>query len=287
MAEVTQEEIIEIANGFLLNSPPGEFMEVVTDVRGLLEDDSIINDTAPATFRQYNTDQMLAVKSPNGDHEVLITNYGEINDSEYIDPRGNCVVQFDHIRQEVVGSRGIAGELDSEVESWRSAIDDAFTQYAYEHYQHGAATVYGSKEGGNYKVVACISSAKFNPNNFWNGRWRSIWTMTFKPKGQVNLTGNIKVNVHYYEDGNVMLTSNTNKSGNCPGGDPNTTAQNVVKHIARIEGNFHSALEQSYATMGETTFKALRRMLPITRQKIDWNRIFNYKLGSEAAASSR
>ena len=30
MAEVTTEEIIQIANSFLLAAPPGEFMEVVT-----------------------------------------------------------------------------------------------------------------------------------------------------------------------------------------------------------------------------------------------------------------
>lgn len=62
MSDLSPQEKIKIANGFMLNAPPGEFMEVVTDVRGLLEDDSIINDTAPATFRQYNTDQMLQVQ---------------------------------------------------------------------------------------------------------------------------------------------------------------------------------------------------------------------------------
>ena len=30
MAEVTKEEVVEIVTSFLLNSPPGEFMEVVT-----------------------------------------------------------------------------------------------------------------------------------------------------------------------------------------------------------------------------------------------------------------
>ena len=61
MSDLSAQEMIKIANGFMLNAPPGEFMEVVTDVRGLLGDDSIINDSAPQTFRQYNTNQMLQV----------------------------------------------------------------------------------------------------------------------------------------------------------------------------------------------------------------------------------
>jgi capping protein (actin filament) muscle Z-line, alpha len=70
MSDLSPQEKIKIANGFMLNAPPGEFMEVVTDVRGLLEDDSIINDTAPATFRQYNTDQMLQVQRERGERRV-------------------------------------------------------------------------------------------------------------------------------------------------------------------------------------------------------------------------
>lgn len=51
--------------------------------------------------------------------QVLISKYGEVNDAEYLDPRGNCVIQFDHIKQAVAGSRAISGELDQEVEGYR------------------------------------------------------------------------------------------------------------------------------------------------------------------------
>lgn len=262
-----------IANGFLLSAPPGEFMEVVTDVRGLLRDDSIINDTAPATFREYNTDQMLQVNSPNGNHQVLITKFGELSDTEYLDPHGQCVVRFDHIKQEVVGSRSLQGELDQQVEPYRRAFEEEAFTYCAEHYMNGAAAVYGGKNGGNNVVTVCISSSRFNPNNYWNGRWRSVWTATFKPNGGVQLNCNIKINVHYYEDGNVQLTSDFNKNLSANGGDARATAQNCLKIISKTEAEFQSALETNYQTMGSTTFKALRRVLPINGQKIEWSKI--------------
>jgi len=275
MAEVTPEEIVQIVNNFLLSAPPGEFMEVVADVRGLLTDDSLLNDTAEATFAQWNTDQMLQVVSPNGGHQVLISKYGEINGSEYLDPRGKCVIQFDHIKQEVSGSRGLAGELDDSAESVRANIDDQVQQYVNDHYPSGGATVYGSGSD----ITVAISSSRFNPNNFWNGRWRSVWSCKVSGS-KVTLNAHIQVNVHYYEDGNVQLNTEFKKTVSADGGAK--IGENIVKVIKRTETDFQNALDHSYTTMGDTTFKALRRVLPITRQKVDWSKINNYRIGSEA-----
>jgi capping protein alpha len=277
MGDISEEDMIQIANNFLLASPPGEFMEVVTDVRGLLPDDSLINDTAPITFREYNTEQMLQVY--NGDRDVLVSKHGEVSDSEYLDPRGGQVFTFDHIRQEVTGSRAIGGELDSAVEPYRSAADAAFEKYGREFYMNGTTAVYGKKNGGDFVLTLCLSSSKFNPNNFWNGRWRSIWTATFKPNGQVNVSGVMKVSVHYYEDGNVQLNTEVTKSASVAGGNPQATAENILKVIRKEEANYQQNVDNNYRTMGDTTFKALRRALPITRVLIDWNKILFMKMG--------
>jgi len=279
MSELPPEEVVEIVTGFLLNSPPGEFMEVVTDVRGLLKDETLLNSSAPATFRAYNTDQFLEVSAPGGGHKLLITNEGQVSDNEYLDPRGNSVVTFDHIRQEVTGTRPISGELDHDVEPFRAAFDSAFQAYCTEHYQNGTSIAYGKKEGGQYVITLCLSSFRFNPSNYWNGRWRSQWTCKFSPGQNINLTGQIRVNVHYYEDGNVQLTTDTPKTGSVAGGaNPQAAATAAVNAIKKIEQEYHSKLETSYNTLSDTTFKALRRILPITRNKIEWPKIQTLKM---------
>jgi len=272
MGEVTTEEIVDIANSFLLSAPPGEFMEVVTDVRALLPKESLINESAPRTFREYNTEQMVQVDSPKG-HKVLITKHGEVADGEYLDPKGGVVLQYDHIKQEVTGTRPIqSGEIESGIESLRSAFEkEAFT-YVSEHSPHGSTTVYG-KEG---KIIVAISSARFNPHNFWNGRWRATWTYH---AGE--LVGHFKIVVHYYEDGNVQLNTDCTQTTKISEGSPDATAAAALKAIAKVEQTFQEALDGSYRNMGETSFKALRRALPITRTRIDWNKIKNYKIGGQ------
>jgi len=279
----SQNEIIDIVRGFLLNSPPGEFDEVITDVRGLLKDDSILDKFATKTFQQWNVDQMLQCQSPAGEHQVLITKFGEISDNEYIDPRGNCVVKFDHVKQHIVSHRPIKGELFTEVEAHRSALDIVIQAYTENYYLFGGSTVYGAKDASEYILTACISAARYRPTNYWNGRWRSSWICTFKPTGsEVRIEGTIKLNVHYYEDGNVMLLSNTKLKTTCSNGDPETLAQNIIAAIQSVETKFHHELEESYQSMGETTFKALRRVLPVTRSKIDWTKIHQMRIGREA-----
>jgi len=286
MGDVTNEDIVEIVTGFLLNSPPGEFIEVVTDVRGLIPNESLLNSSAPATFRAYNTDQFMEVQAPGGSHKVLITSDGEINNNEYLDPRGNQVIQFDHIRQEATGSRPTSiGELDSGVEDLRSAFDTAAQAYVTEHYQAGAVTVYGKKEGGGSVITICLSSYKFNPSNYWNGRWRSKWTCKVSGSN-ITLNGQIRVNVHYYEDGNVQLTTDTAKSLTATGGSgAQATATAAINAIKKSEQDCHNKLEGSYTTLSDTTFKALRRVLPVTRNKIDWPKIQAYKVGGDLGKS--
>lgn len=125
-------------------------------------------------------------------------------------------------------------------------------------------TVHSQVYGKPDSVVVCIEDHKFQPQNFWNGKWRAQWTLS--KDGKVN--GEIKTQVHYYEDGNVQLRTEKIVEESITVGSEKDTASAFVSFISKTESAYQNAVSENYNTMSSTTFKALRRALPITRQKV-------------------
>lgn len=84
------------------------------------------------------------------------------------------------------------------------------------------------------EVVLCVEDHKFQPQNFWNGRWRSEWHL--KPSGEV--TGVLRVQVHYYEDGNVQLRSNKEISTKVAKGDDSAMVTKFFKAVLEAENEY-------------------------------------------------
>eukprot|EP00300_Choanocystis_sp_HF-7_P025624 c27649_g1_i1.p1 GENE.c27649_g1_i1~~c27649_g1_i1.p1 ORF type:complete len:295 (-),score=70.75 c27649_g1_i1:63-908(-) len=277
--EVTNDDIVQIATGFLLSSPPGEFNEVAADVRTLVANDSLLNPVFGSIAQAYNTDQMVAVDVPGQSYKCLITKFGEQSPTTYLDPRSKQVLTIDHGKLEVTGQTGAGG--GGKYEGHRAALDTAIQAYVENHYPNGVGSVYATDTG----VVACISACKFSPGNYWNGRWRSVWAITFAPgDASGSMEGTFKVNVHLYEDGNVQLVSDFTKAVEVSLGTPADAAEAVLAEIAKAEQAFEAGLEESYGQMGDRTFKGLRRKLPVTRRLMDWEKTASYRVGKEIAS---
>ena len=264
---------MQIASDFILSSPPGEFNEVFNDVRVLLGNDQLLKDGGADAFAKYNEDQYTPCPLPDAAESVLITSEGKLDGGRYLDPRTEQSFAFDHLRKEA--SDVEAAEVD-DVDGFRSAFETEVTAYTKDHLEKGVCTVYGAGD----EVICCLEHHKFQPQNYWNGRWRGQWKYN---KSTGALAGVLKVTVHYYEDGNVQLTSEKKVSDKVVAGDPTATAKKVIKIMEKAETEYQTAISANYTVMSDTTFKALRRALPITRTKVDWHKVLNYKIGKELA----
>ncbi|RWS29039.1 F-actin-capping protein subunit alpha-like protein [Leptotrombidium deliense] len=279
---LSDQEKLRIVTDFILHAPPGEFKEVLNDVRLLLSNDSLLKEQASGVFAQYFKDQLTPVKIEGSECPTLVSEYNELSSGRYFDPRSQQSFKYDPLKEEA--SEYSSWTPDPISESWRSALERCWTNYCKEHFVNGVSAVFSNSQKGLATISACIEHHQFQPKNFWNGRWRSEWSFCFPPEknsGKCDLKGTIKVQVHYYEDGNVQLVSSKEVKESVVITDEEQTAKEIVQIICESEKEYQLAIAENYHTMSETTFKALRRQLPITRQKIDWNHLMSYKIASE------
>lgn len=262
---------VELASSFIEGAPPGELGDVVSDIKTLTSDgDDIIPSLAPA-FERYNETQLATVKLPGASQEVIVSEFNKLDGNRYFDVESQTSFEVDHVTQEASASQSYV--LDSQNADLIKSLLKALAQHALEHYPTSSYGVYPIE---NDSAVAILLVAnRYSPNNFWNGRFRSLYQV---PVGDsTTVTGKIHVDVHYYEDGNVSLNSTKPISVSVP----NASAETIISRIAAAERSYQEELNKAFGQMAEGAFKSLRRQLPITRQKVEWEKVGGYRLGQD------
>jgi len=55
-------------------------------------------------------------------------------------------------------------------------------------------------------------------------------------------------------------------------------ADAVVREVAKAENKFQEELNRAFVQLAEGSFKGLRRQLPVTRQRVEWEKIGGYRV---------
>mmetsp|Transcript_13713 Transcript_13713/g.31333 ORF Transcript_13713/g.31333 Transcript_13713/m.31333 type:complete len:161 (+) Transcript_13713:884-1366(+) len=140
-------------------------------------------------------------------------------------------------------------------------------------YPFGTCVVHRKKSGGKGEYAICISSTVYKASSYWSGRWTSEWVLDNASNGS-SLKGSCHVATHYYENGNVQFRSNRDfhikDLGLKEGADPKEVAKQVAKHLSDQEFTYQEELQEALRDFSETTFKKLRRQLPLTQLTFPW-----------------
>ncbi len=161
---------------------------------------------------------------------------------------------------------------------YSSSLSKALSTHAQEHYPASTTAIIPTDT--DTRLAILLVANKYSPSNFWNGRLRTIYT--YDPSTST-LRGTLKCDVHYYEDGNVRLTT----SKTVPDTNVSGSAADIMRTIARVEKAYQEELNRGFGRLSEGEFKSLRRQLPVTRQKVEWEKVGSYRAGKEIGGVRR
>ncbi|ODV65690.1 subunits of heterodimeric actin filament capping protein Capz [Hyphopichia burtonii NRRL Y-1933] len=254
-----------ILDKLVKSSPPGELKGVSQDLNTLLSNQansSVIN----KSIENYINENASVFSS-----KLIASKYNkQENSTKYIDYIGKKAFNIDLSKQTAIDFEDIE---TSEIEypTYFDKLNEKLMVYGEDHYPSSYAFTIIPKEQEEVHVI--IIGQRLNNDNFYTGQWKSHYILK---NGEIS--GNIKLDIHYYEDGNVRLSfdepiESTKISKN---------ESDIVNFINNSENQITIKIVENFNDLNQKYFKNLRRLLPVTKSKINWgNAIGNYRLGSD------
>lgn len=254
----------DIVYQLVRSAPRGELEEVKNDLAIILPPDlrSMVN-TAIEQF-------VLEKGIPLAEHHVAGDFNKDIGSSKYWDFHGRRKFNVDV-------KRGIAidlevGEPEVEYPSIYEQLVICLRDYGKDHYPTDFSLAVVPISSKAVQIV--IIGLKLSKDNFYTGSWKSNYNID--DAGRV--TGRITQDIHYYEDGNVRLELDEPIRGEIDNFSPSS----IVNFINKQERDATLRVIEEFSTVNQKSFKSLRRLLPVTKSKINWGKaIGTYRLGSD------
>eukprot|EP00928_Gymnodinium_smaydae_P001613 TRINITY_DN10585_c0_g1_i1.p1 TRINITY_DN10585_c0_g1~~TRINITY_DN10585_c0_g1_i1.p1 ORF type:complete len:388 (+),score=55.71 TRINITY_DN10585_c0_g1_i1:87-1250(+) len=288
-----------IVSSVMMRSPPCQLADIVSGCQKLVQV-AIPDEVLGRIVADYNETTHLAV--PLESEEVpsgvgVVTSVGRDSARrqvlmEYSIPCSSHLFTVDHLKQ--IGTQVAAkvetndllsefNKLDAEeAEPFRHSVDENLQKYVtHVHPQlfgEGVAgtAIYnnlGKEVGGDVELHLFISSCRGRPQGNWSGHWRSTWKINFVP-GQATpakLQGSLVFECSYLENANTNLVKKLGKTAIISKlSDPDEFGVEVAKSIKEIEDQFHASLEECLVGLHSGPLKALRRQLPLAKERFDW-----------------
>lgn len=269
----------ELVDSLIQSAPPAELKQVSQSLSSLTKGTSTssTNSLIQDSIEQYAQENIISIDN------IIISKYNkDENSSKYIDYVNNKLFNVDWQNQKIIDVESYHDNNNKRGSNYDELIQK-LSQYGDDYYPSNFAFTVIPESEDQLRVI--IIGQRANHDNFYTGQWKSNYLIT-----EQGIKGNIDLDIHYFEDGNVRLkfnesinsSNNNNNSSTLQSGNLINNASRIVNFINEQENATIVKIIEQFNNLNQKSFKNLRRLLPVTRSKINWgSAIGNYRLGSD------
>lgn len=252
---------INVSKYIIKNTPVGHLTQALDNLTIVCGEELMDRDEVKAEVKNYQEDHLEHFVY--NDQKVIVSKLNKGADNFYHDQNKGIKYQLAENNKEITGVETV--EEGSEL---RKAVDAELAKYKEKYYKGGVTTTNVFYDPANGKLNVMISAHNINMKNFWSGEWLSTWEFEASSK---TLKGSVKANTYYYEEGNIQFNLKTEFSESINGDDDASIAKSIVSTIEKKENDVQMDLEKVYDNFSDHYIKPLRRKLPVTGTKMNWN----------------
>ena len=259
--EVNYSNPKEIAKFIIDKTPIGLLDSSIKNLKVLLKEETMNNPEILKEIKNYKENHLYPIAIQNVKNKVIISSVNKDSDEFYYDQgqkvrfKLNAKCQVEKLE-----------EYESKSET-RKKIEKKVIEYVNKYYNKETTYYNVYFDSLLDKIHVLICGQNINEKNFWSGEWLSIWELDLNDK---KVTGEIKVNTIYYEDGNMQFNFKKNYETINKGKDDESIADDLIRFIEKNENEIQKNMVKTNANSNEEFIQSLRKSVSLIGNNMNW-----------------
>jgi hypothetical protein len=259
--EVNYSNPKEIAKFIIDQTPIGLLDSSIKNLKVLLKEETMNNPEILKEIKNYKENHLYPISIQNVKNKVIISSVNKDSDEFYYDQgqkvrfKLNAKCQVEKLE-----------EYESKSET-RKKIEKKVIEYVNKYYNKETTYYNVYFDSLLDKIHVLICGQNINEKNFWSGEWLSIWELDLNDK---KVTGEIKVNTIYYEDGNMQFNFKKNYETINKGKDDESIADDLIRFIEKNENEIQKNMVKTNANSNEEFIQSLRKSVSLIGNNMNW-----------------